>query len=145
MVELAKDLKKTYKGFDLSYAFSTFVPKPHTPFQWCKREDSKSLEKKELYLKKEFHKLGLKASFSSIKWDYFQTAISRGDETLTDYLLAVYKNGGNLGAFKKSAKDLINLSNFTDEIDVNSELAWDFIKFRPNKTALLQEHSRLLY
>lgn len=144
LVEFAKDLKKTYKGFDLSYAFSTFVPKPHTPFQWCKREESKSLEKKELFLKKEFHKLGLKVSFSSIKWDYFQTVLSRGDETLTDYLLDVYKNGGNLGAFKKSAKGLIDFSNYIDEIDVNSELAWDFIKFRPNKTSLLQEHSRLL-
>lgn len=145
LVEFAKDLKKTYKGFDLSYAFSTFVPKPHTPFQWCKREESKSLEKKEQFLKKEFHKLGLKASFSSIKWDYFQTVLSRGDESIADYLVEVYKNGGNLGAFKNSAKNLINLSDFTGEIDVNSDLPWDFIKFNPKKTALLQEHSRLLY
>lgn len=145
LVEFAKDLKKTYKGFELSYAFATFVPKPHTPFQWCRREESKSLEKKEMFLKKEFHKLGLKASFSSIKWDYFQTVLSRGDETLTDYLLEVYKNGANLGAFKKSAKGVINLSHFIDEIDVKSELPWDFIKFNPNKNALLQEHSRLLF
>lgn len=145
LVEMAKDLKKTFKGFDLSYAFATFVPKPHTPFQWCERENSKSLEKKELFLKKEFHKLGLKTSFSSIKWDYFQTLLSRGDETLTDYLIEVYKNGGNLGAFKNSAKGLIEISDFTNELDINKELAWDIIKVRPEKFALIQEHNRLLH
>ena len=112
---------------------------------FASRENTKDLERKYEYLKKEFHKLGLKASFSSIKWDYFQTVLSRGDETLTDYLLEVYKNGANLGAFKKSAKGVINLSHFIDEIDVKSELPWDFIKFNPNKNALLQEHSRLLF
>lgn len=145
LVDFAKKLKNDFKGFDLSYSFSTFIPKPHTPFQWCAREESKSLENKQHYLKKEFHKLGLKASFSSIKWDYFQTVLSRGDETLSDYLIEVYKNGANLGAFKNSAKGLVDISKFVGEFDVNSDLCWDCIKIKPEKSALLNEHNRLLH
>ena len=35
-------LKTKYKGFDISFGFSTFVPKANTPFQWFGREDEKS-------------------------------------------------------------------------------------------------------
>lgn len=145
LVKFVKTLKTDFKGFDLSYSFSTFIPKPHTPFQWCAREDSKSLENKQHYLKKEFHKLGLKASFSSVKWDYYQTVLSRGDERLGDYLIEVYKNGANLGAFKNSAKGLLDVSEFVGEFDINSDLCWDIIKVKPEKFALISEHNRLLH
>jgi len=143
-VSFAKKLKTDFKGFDLSYSFSTFIPKPHTPFQWCAREDSKFLESKQHYLKKEFHKLGLKVSFSSVKWDYFQTVLSRGDESLSDYLIEVYKNGANLGAFKNSAKGLVDITKFVGALDINSELCWDNIKIKPDKSLLVKEYNRLL-
>ena len=47
---LAKNLKAVNKGFELTFSFSSFVPKPHTPLQNSKREETKSLEKKQKYL-----------------------------------------------------------------------------------------------
>lgn len=91
IINLAKRVKKENKGFDISFGFSSFVPKPNTPFQWFGREDTKSLENKSNYLKKELHKLGVTAHISSIKWDYWQAVLSRGDETLNDFILEVYK------------------------------------------------------
>ena len=41
IVNLAKKLKKENKGFDISFGFSSFVPKPNTPFQWIGRENTK--------------------------------------------------------------------------------------------------------
>ena len=107
MITLAKKIKNLYKGFDISFGFSTFVPKANTPFQWCGREATKSLEDKERYLKKELHKIGVKAAFSSAKWDYWQAVLSRGDRRLGDFLIETYKNGGKLGAFKSAAKNTI--------------------------------------
>ena len=71
--------------------------------------------------------------------------LSRGDETLADYLIEVYHNGANLGAFKNSAKGIVDIKQFTGALDVNSVLPWDFIKVRPEKRALLIEHNRLLH
>lgn len=102
-----RKIKKGNKGFDISFGFSSFVPKPNTPFQWCGRESTKVLEEKSNFLKKELHKLGITAHVSSIKWDYWQAVLSRGDASLNDFVLDVYKNGGKLGAFKTAAKNSI--------------------------------------
>ena len=146
MVNLAGRIKKIYKTFDISFGFSSFVPKPNTPFQWIGREDTKSLEKKVEYLKKEFHKIGVSANFSSIKWDYWQAVLSRGDDSFTDFLIDVYRNGGKLGDFKKSAKsnninaDFYAIENYHEDI----ELPWDFINIKPGKEFLKSECRRLL-
>ena len=146
LITLARDLKSQYKGFNISFGFSTFVPKPHTPFQWCGRENSKSLEKKSKYLKKELHKIGINADFSGINSDYWQAVLSRGDNTLADFLIDVYKLGGKSGAFKKSAKEHnIDTDYFAlQDFDLEKPLPWDFIELNPQKEFLKKEHDRLL-
>lgn len=145
-IELAKKLKNENKGFDISFGFSSFVPKPNTPFQWCGREVTKTLEQKSNFLKKELHKLGITAHVSSIKWDYWQAVLSRGDASLNDFILDVYKNGGKLGAFKASAKKFnINTDCFaTANYSFDANLPWDFIKISPGKEFLINENQKLI-
>ena len=146
LIKLVGEIKKLYKGFDISFGFSSFVPKPNTPFQWCGRENSKSIEQKAEYLKKEMHKLGIQISVSSTKWDYWQAVLSRGDDSFTQFLIDVYNLGGKLGAFKKSAiKNNINSDFYAYEnFPINTNLPWDFIEVSPGKDFLIKEHSRLL-
>ena len=146
IINLAKRVKKENKGFDISFGFSSFVPKPNTPFQWFGREDTKSLENKSNYLKKELHKLGVTAHISSIKWDYWQAVLSRGDETLNHFILEVYKQGGKLGAFKSAAKKFnINTDYFAIEnYSFDKKLPWDFIAISPGKEFLIKENQRLI-
>lgn len=146
IVNLAKRIKAKYKDFDISFGFSTFVPKANTPFQWFGRDDEKSLEEKSLYLRKELHKLGIQASISSAKWDYYQAVLSRGDAKLTDYIIEAYKSGAKLGAFKKAAKKLgINTDYYaTENYAYNKTFPWDFIEIKPGKDFLIQESKRLL-
>ncbi len=144
IIKLAKNLKKEFKN--ISFGFSTFVPKPHTPFQWCGREQTVNLEKKISYLQKEMHKSGIQVNLPSAKWDYWQAVLSRGDSSLTDFLIEVYKDGGNLGAFKKLAKKMnINSDYFAlNNFDTKDKLPWDFIKISPGKDFLISEYNRLL-
>ncbi len=146
IVNLSKQIKKEHKGFEISFGFSTFVPKANTPFQWFGREDEKTLEQKTNYLKKELHKLGIQISVSSAKWDYYQALLSRGDSNLTDYLIEVYKQGGKLGAFKKVAKDMqINTAYYAlENYDYTKELPWDVINIKPGKEFLIEESKRLI-
>lgn len=146
IVSLAKRVKKENKGFDISFGFSSFVPKPHTPFQWCGREDNKSLEKKSQYLQKELRKIGVSTQISSIKWDYWQAVLSRGNSSLTDFLIEVYKQGGKLGAFKSAAKNFnINADKLAfKNYSLDEVLPWDFINIRPGKDFLINENKRLL-
>lgn len=145
-VSLAKKIKQEHKGFDISFGFSSFVPKPNTPFQWLGRESIKSLEEKSNFLKKELHKIGVSAQISSIKWDYWQAVLSRGDSSLTNFVEEVYRQGGKLGAFKSASKkykidtDYFALANY----DFTQELPWDFIELTPGKEFLIKENKRLI-
>ncbi len=142
---LAKKIKAENKGFDITFSFSTFVPKPQTPLQWSQRENTKDLEKKQKYLEKELAKLGIGSKFSSAKWDYWQTLLSRGNEDLTNFLIEVYKNGGKNGAYKSAfksiEKDTLKAINGYAYEEV---LPWDFIETYPPKRLLLNEKDRLM-
>lgn len=151
MVELVKKIKKLHKNFHLGFSFSTFVPKAHTPFQWCAHEETKSLEKKQNYLKREFHKLGVKANFSSPKWDYYQALLSKGGRELSDYILKIYELGGNIGAFKTAYRQVAKAQNLPDSdyyvfrtLDLEENLPWDFIEVSPGKEFLKEEYKKLL-
>ena len=146
-VSLGQKVKQIDKKLDLTFSFSTFIPKPNTPFQRAAREENSSLEKKQKYLTKELAKLGIKTKFTSVKWDYYQTLISRGDESLSDYLYEVYKRGGKLGSYKSAAKDLkIDTDYFVTRTFVADEkLPWDNITIeRPGKEFLEKEYKRLM-
>lgn len=151
LINLARKLKSEFKTFEFTFSFSSFVPKSHTPFQFCERESIKDLEAKYEYLKKEFHKLGVKIRTSSVKWDYWQALLSRGDRRLADYLTEVYNNGGNLGAFKSSYKNVkkdLSLPSSEkialEKRKISDILPWDFIKIYPYRDSLNKEYTRLL-
>lgn len=149
-VDLCKEIKQKYKTFTLTPSFSTFVPKAHTPFQFAKREATKELEKKNEYIKKQFAKIGIKARTGSVKWDYIQALLSRGGRELTPYLIEVYKQGANLGAFKSVYKEFQKAGKLqnSDKIALDEQtceqLPWNFIEYSRNCDFLNAEYKRLL-
>ena len=149
-IELCKEIKTKYIGFNIIPSFSTFVPKAHTPFGFAKREETKILEKKNEYIKKEFAKIGIKARTGSAKWDYIQAILSRGDRNLTPYLIDVYKAGGSIGDFKKIYKEyyekkLLPPSETTALKEFNPKnLPWNFIKYKHNCEFLASEYKKAL-
>ena len=104
------------------------------------------MENKSKLIKKELHKIGISANVSSIKWDYWHAALSRGDESFTDFLIEVYTKGGKLGAFKEAAvKNNINSEYYASEnYSFEKTLHLDFIDVKPGKEFLIQEAERLL-
>lgn len=151
LVNFAQDLKSENKGFEISFGFSSFVPKAHTPFQFLEKENSKSLEKKFDFLQKEMRKIGIKISISPVKWDYIQALLSRGGRELFDYITEVYNNGGNIGAFKSVMKDFIKQGKISDfdkiacrKRNFDEINPWDFIIQKNSKEQIIKECKLLL-
>ncbi|MBQ7126020.1 radical SAM protein [bacterium] len=143
-IKLAQKLKNENKGFKLTFSFSSFVPKPHTPLQWAKTESVNYIEKKQNYLKKELAKIGVDSKFSSAKWDFRQAVLSRGNNNLGEALINIYKNKGS----NKSYNDLFKLAGANpklglDELDKDKDLCWEIEKFPENKVTLIKEIERL--
>ena len=143
-LRLAKTIKNENKGFNIEFSFSTFVQKPHTPLQWSKREDTKSLESKQKFLEKELSKIGVSSKISSPKWDYWQTVLSRSDENITPALVEIYHRGGKIGAYKNVIRDLnIDITKSVNGFDFDESLPWDCIISNPSKQLLINEYKRL--
>jgi radical SAM superfamily enzyme YgiQ (UPF0313 family) len=71
----------------LTISISPFVPKPHTPFQWCQMEDVKTLSQKLQFLRRKLGKIGgVRVPFSSARWSAVQGVLARGDRRLVDVL-----------------------------------------------------------
>jgi len=149
LVNLMSKLKKENKGFKLTLSISSFVPKAHTPFQWEKREDIKELQGKNEFLRKELHKIGIEFKPTSVKWDYIQAVLSRGDRRLSPLLEKVYEHGGSLGSWGRSYKEMEDKEDCPSydwyalrERNYNEILPWNFIDTGIAKELLIKEHNK---
>ena len=151
LCELMKTLQKEFRGFSLTLSSSSFVPKANTPFQWYGREDLKTLEEKNDYLKKHLHMSGLKYRPTSIKWDNIQGLLSRGDRRLGELLIEFYQNSASLGSINRAYKNCSartkNLPPFdwyvNRTIPTSEILPWEMIEYDFSKNDLINELNRL--
>jgi radical SAM family uncharacterized protein len=63
-------------------SLSTFVPKPHTPFQWAAQESEQKLNAKIELLKQRLRRKEVRLSWNDPKLSQLEAAMSRGDRRL---------------------------------------------------------------
>lgn len=145
VLDISKQMKKRVI---LHLSFSSFVPKPHTPFQWEKRIDDEEIEKRKDYL---FDKL---KRYRNVKLDFhntfrakIETILSRGDKEVGKLIYNAFKQGQTFSAWddkfdEDTWKELLNefdYKKYINEIPIDQELPWEFIIINYNKEFLLNE------
>ena len=65
---------------------SSFVPKPHTPFQWEGQDSMEVLREKQEYLKKRLRDRRIKFLYHDIQGSFLEAVLARGDRRLADLL-----------------------------------------------------------
>ncbi len=98
----------------------TFVPKPHTPYQWCRQLSIEDSCRKIAYIREHLPKKLFKVTNHNIYASFLEGLISRGDERTGNILLAAYKKGCRLDAWDDKLKENIPLWQQTIE-----EASWD--------------------
>jgi radical SAM family uncharacterized protein/radical SAM-linked protein len=78
--ELGKN--KYNKNVKATCSASYFVPKPHTPFQWCKQEDVDSIKRKQRMLKELGRRYRIDMKVHHAETSMLEGIISRGDRNL---------------------------------------------------------------
>ncbi len=91
--------KRTGRTPRVRISLSTFVPKPHTPFQWVAQESEPRLNDRH-----ELLKLGLRRKGSSISWQdpkvsQLEAVLSRGDRRLGKVIYGAWKLGSTFDAW----------------------------------------------
>jgi radical SAM family uncharacterized protein len=78
---------------------STFVPKPHTPFQWVPCIPIDEIEKKQDHLRKHLRGQGLKLNWNDPRETQLEAWLSRGDRRLAEVVYLAWKNGAKFDAW----------------------------------------------
>ncbi len=74
-------------------SLSTFVPKPHTPFQWVAMDDEQCLDTKLEILKAGLRRKGVKLSWQEPKMSLLEAVLSRGDRRLGEVIHRAWQLG----------------------------------------------------
>ncbi|MBA7603929.1 hypothetical protein ES703_11047 [subsurface metagenome] len=93
--------KATGKKPQIRVSLSTFVPKPHTPFQWVAQEGEQQLDSKHELLKQGLHRKGIRLSWQDPKISLLEAALSRGDRRLGKVIYRAWQLGSTFDAWNE--------------------------------------------
>ncbi|MBW2163955.1 MAG: DUF2344 domain-containing protein, partial [Deltaproteobacteria bacterium] len=140
------------RGKKVTVSVGTFVPKPHTPFQW-----ERQLNVRESRDRLELLKSNLKGRDIHYKWhdplqSFLEGVFSRGDRRLTGVLYRAWKMGARLDAwndylmpdlYKEAAlEENIELEKYIEAIDTKAPLPWGHISTGVSYEYLLDEREK---
>jgi radical SAM family uncharacterized protein len=84
----------------LNIGVSTFIPKPHTPFQWVSCDSVEQIQSKQAILKQELRHRDIKLTWSNPEVTLLEAWLSRGDRRMADVVYQAWKNGARFDAWQ---------------------------------------------
>ncbi len=150
---IAEGRKVIGKRANLHAGISTFVPKPHTPFQWASLDPLPSVLEKQNLLKDQLRGPGMKMTWSNPRETILEAVLSRGDRKIADVIETAWRNGAKFDAWQ----DQFNYNVWMDAFDahginpdfyttrprgIDEEFPWDHIHTGVTKKYLKNEYMK---
>ena len=140
-------------GIQVSISCASFIPKPHTPFQWEPEDSMESLKKKQKYLLECIPTKKIKVSYHETPSSLLEGVFARGDRRLSKVILSAYKKGCTfdswddkfnfdawLEAFEENGIDPYFYTQRKREYD--ELLPWDHLDYGVSKKFLINENKK---
>ncbi|MBM3253924.1 MAG: TIGR03960 family B12-binding radical SAM protein [Candidatus Omnitrophica bacterium] len=155
IVILCRQLSQLKKKLDghpagINISLSSFIPKPHTPFQWEKMEDISMLKEKARFIKNSLKSRLFKVDVHNIESSFLEAVFSRGDKILSRVILTAFNSGCRfdnwtdkfdfniwMDSFKKEG---INPHNYLNNRTFDDMFSWDIIDTGVSKDFLMREN-----
>ncbi len=157
MVGLVDELRrfKPAKGRrpQINVSVGTFIPKPHTPFQWAPQLSLEASKEKIEWLREKLRLPGVRFKWQQPEVSRIEGLFARGDRQLNALLIRAYELGCRLDGWS----DHFSYSRWTrameeTEIDIDAyttrgrsveaPLPWDLVDMRVEKQFLIEEWQR---
>ncbi|MBN1978736.1 MAG: TIGR03960 family B12-binding radical SAM protein [Anaerolineae bacterium] len=89
----------------VNVSVNTFIPKPHTPFQWVGMEPAGSVQEKQALLRRALRGRGLKLDYSDSGMALLEAALARGDRRLGAVVQRAWELGARFDAWDEQRDD----------------------------------------
>jgi radical SAM family uncharacterized protein len=97
---LAEGRKTIGRRAQVTAGVSTFIPKPHTPFQWASCDTFEQISAKQELLKRSLRGPGLKLNWNSPQDTMLEAWLSRGDRRMSQVIHRAWELGARFDAWK---------------------------------------------
>ncbi len=139
------------KNVQVSVSVACFVPKPHTPFQFCPQDSMQLLHEKQQYLLSCIKSRKIRVSYHDSKTSFLEAVFAKGDRRLAPAIVKAYENGCYFDGWYEHFKfdvwmkvleetkvDAVFYAN--REISGSEILPWSHLDYGVSKEFLLKEY-----
>ncbi len=160
IVRLARELlaagrRSTKRHVQLNISVSTFVPKPHTPFQWMGQAPLEEVRRKQAYLASRLRGRGIAFKTHSPEMSLLEAAVSRGNASLGPVIEEAMRLGCRMDGwtecfdFSKWQEAFARHGTTPEEhagrtYSLEEELPWDRVRTGVTMKFLKSEYERAL-
>ena len=154
IIDLVEELRKIKgnKGrpCKINVSVTTFIPKPHTPFQWHPQISLEESREKINWLRTRLKKPGVQFKWQSPDVSFLEGLWARGDRRLSHLLLCAYRKGCrfdgwsdrfNVRVWESAIAETDIKASFyvVRKRDLAEPLPWDHIDMKVQKSFLVKE------
>ncbi|TEU07290.1 MAG: TIGR03960 family B12-binding radical SAM protein [Candidatus Aminicenantes bacterium] len=148
VVRIGQKILKSAPQINLSV--SSFIPKPHTPFQWLRMEDESNLREKYRFLESKLRRYpSVKLKGHPLKNAILEAVFSRGDRKLNRVLHQSWRGGARFDSWndlfrfqtweKGFEQEHLDYHLYLSSINTDTRLPWDHVDTGVKKSFLLEE------
>jgi radical SAM-linked protein len=145
--------RHTSRFVNINVSVSPFVPKAHTPFQWCGQADMEYIMEKKDYLRGALKNINVKGHDEHMSM--LEAAFARGDKGLADLIEAAWRSGAKLDGWSESfdfkrwlkAMDSAGVDAFAyakREFEPDEAFPWEVVDTGIEKEFMRKEYERAL-
>ena len=136
----------------VSVSVSTHVPKPHTPFQWCRMDSHEEILRKQALLRQAGREERVSIKMHDPRGSFIEGVIARGDAKVADAIEWAYREGARFDGWDEHLK----LELWTEALErsgvetalalsalaIDARLPWDHISVGLEEGFLAREYRR---
>jgi len=151
--EVAAVARRHGRRNTVTVSVSTFVPKPHTPFQWERQIGREEIAERIAIVRRAVGRdRGVELRFHSAGFSELEGVFSRGDDRLAEALLRAFRYGARFDAWteghradawaKAFAETGIDVPSYLGPRDPRGPLPWDMVDAGIDRRFLLEERRK---
>jgi radical SAM family uncharacterized protein/radical SAM-linked protein len=150
--KIARTVKQSSKRYDIHVALSTFIPKPHTPFQWAPQISMEESLRRLNFLRSALNSRHIQVKWNDTRQSFLEGILSRGDQRLARVICRAFNKGSVLDGWGEHfswdlwkqafEEEGIDPQDYLHSRNQENPLPWDFIQTGVDKDFLWTEYQQ---